>query len=183
MDPAIEQALQRLEDLAAKGAIDANKLKARQAQLRQQDRVAKLAAVSGCYIGKEGKPVAASATTGMASLDHDVLQHMLSFVRSYPRCVLLATTSKQLQPLLKAKPLADRARDAPGELVMDLVVQAMKDQGLSRAAEKRLSLVAEKFPDALDQRHWPPLSLDDFPKPPGKKRYRRAFLSLSLIHI
>ncbi|CAH0377730.1 unnamed protein product [Pelagomonas calceolata] len=177
MDAAISQALKRLEELAAKGAIDANQLKVRQDQLRQQDRVAKLAAVSGCYIGKEGKPVAASATTGMASLDHDVLQHMLSFVRSYPRCVLLATTSKQLQPLLQGKPLSDRARDAPGELVMDLVVQAMKDQGLSRAAEKRLSLVAEKFPDALDQRHWPPLSLDDFPQPPGKKRYRRVFLS------
>ena len=51
---------QRLEELATKGAIDANRLKVRQAQLRQQDRVAKLAAVSGCYIGKEGKPVAAS---------------------------------------------------------------------------------------------------------------------------
>jgi len=177
MDAAISQALKRLEELATKGAIDANKLKVRQDQLQKQDRVAKLAAVSGCYIGKEGKPVAASATTGMASLDHDVLQHMLSFVRSYPRCVLLATTSKQLQPLLQGKPLSDRARDAPGELVMDLVVQAMKDQGLSRAAEKRLSLVAEKFPDALDQRHWPPLSLDDFPQPPGKKRYRRVFLS------
>ena len=180
MDPAIEQALQRLEDLAAKGAIDANKLKARQAQLRQQDRVAKLAAVSGCYIGKEGKPVAASATTGMASLDLDVLQHMLSFVKSYPQCVLLAMTSKQLHPLLIAKPLADRARDAPGELVWDLVVQAMKSQdGLSRAAIKQLGLVVEQFPDALDQRHWPPLSLnDDFPEPPlapGRKRHRRIY--------
>ena len=54
MDSAITQALQRLEELATKGAIDANQLKVRQDQLRQQDRVAKLAAVSGCYIGKEG---------------------------------------------------------------------------------------------------------------------------------
>ena len=89
MDSAITQALQRLEELATKGAIDANQLKVRQDQLRQQDRVAKLAAVSGCYIGKEGKPVAASATTGMVNLDPDVLQHMLSFVRSYPQCVAL----------------------------------------------------------------------------------------------
>ena len=180
MDAAISQALKRLEELATKGAIDAKQLDARRAQLQRQDRVAKLAAVSGCYIGKEGKPVAASATTGMASLDHDVLQHMLSFVRSYPQCVLLATTSKKLQGLLQAKPLADRARDAPGELVWDLVVQAMKSQdGLSSAAIKQLALVAEKFPDALDQRHWPPLSLDDdFPEPPlapGQKRYRRIF--------
>ena len=56
----------------------------------------------------------------------------------------------------------------------------MKSQdGLSRAAIKRLGLVVEKFPDALDQRHWPPLSLDDdFPEPPlapGQKRYRRIF--------
>ena len=101
MDSAIHQALQRLEELATKGAIDANQLKVRQDQLRQQDRVAKLAAVSGCYIGKEGKPVAASATTGMASLDHDVLQHMLSFVKSYPRCVI-GHDDKQL---LIAKPL------------------------------------------------------------------------------
>ncbi len=180
MDPAIEQALKRLEELATKGAIDANQLEARRAQLQRQDRVAKLAAVSGCYIGKEGKPVAASATTGMVNLDPDVLQHMLSFVKSYPRCVLLATTSKQLQPLLQGKPLADRARDAPGELVWDMVVQAMKSQdGLSRAAIKQLALVAERFPDALDQRHWPPLSLDDdFPEPPlppGRRRHRRVF--------
>ena len=139
MDPAITQALRRLEELATKGAIDANRLEARQAQLQKQDRVAKLAAVSGCYIGKEGKPVAASTTTGMVNLDPDVLQHMLSFVKSYPQCVLLAMTSKQLHPLLIAKPLADRARDAPGELVWDLVVQAMKSRGLSRAAIKRLS--------------------------------------------
>ena len=179
MDAAITQALRRLEELATKGAIDANQLKVRQDQLRQQDRVAKLAAVSGCYIGKEGKPVAAT-TTGMVNLDPDVLQHMLSFVRSYPQCVLLAMTSKQLHPLLIAKPLADRARDAPGELVWDLVVQAMKSQdGLSRAAIKQLGLVVEQFPDALDQRHWPPLSLnDDFPEPPlapGRKRHRRIY--------
>ena len=99
MDPAIAQALQRLEELATKGAIDASQLKVRQDQLRQQDRVAKLAAVSGCYIVNEGKPVP-STTTGMVSLDLDVLQHMLSFVRSYPQCVLLATTSKGLQPCL-----------------------------------------------------------------------------------
>ena len=180
MDAAIAQALKRLEELATKGAIDANQLEARRAQLQRQDRVAKLAAVSGCYIGREGKPVAASATTGMASLDLDVLQHMLSFVKSYPQCVLLAMTSKQLHPLLIAKPLADRARDAPGELVWDLVVQAMKSQdGLSRAAIKQLGLVVEQFPDALDQRHWPPLSLDDdFPEPPlapGQRRHRRVF--------
>ena len=179
MDSAITQALQRLEELATKGAIDANQLEARRAQLQRQDRVAKLAAVSGCYIVNEGKPVAAT-TTGMASLDLDVLQHMLSFVKSYPQCVLLAMTSKQLQPLLKAKPLSDRARDAPGELVWDLVVQAMKSQdGLSRAAIKQLGLVVEQFPDALDQRHWPPLSLnDDFPEPPlapGRKRHRRIY--------
>ena len=179
MDPAIEQALKRLEELATKGAIDANQLEARRAQLQRHDRVAKLAAVSGCYIGREGKPVAASATTGMASLDLDVLQHMLSFVKSYPQCVLLAMTSKQLHPLLIAKPLADRARDAPGELVWDLVVQAMKSQaGLSRAAIKQLALVAEKFPGALDQRHLPSLSLDDdFPEPPlapGQRRHRRV---------
>ena len=178
MDSAITQALQRLEELATKGAIDANQLKVRQDQLRQQDRVAKLAAVSGCYIGREGKPVAASATTGMVNLDPDVLQHMLSFVKSYPRCVLLATTCKGLQPLLEAKPLSDRARDAPGELVWDLVVQAMKSQdGLSRAAIKQLGLVVEQFPDALDQRHWPPLSLDDFSEPPlapGQRRHRRV---------
>jgi hypothetical protein len=180
MDRAIEQALQRLEDLAAKGAIDAKQLEKRRAQLRRQDRVAKLAAVSGCYIVNEGKPVA-SATTGMASLDLDVLQHMLSFVKSYPLCVLVATTSKQLHPLLIAKPLADRARDAPGELMWDMVVQAMKSQdGLSRAAIKQLAFVAEKFPGALDQRHWPPLSLDDFPEPelpPGRMRHRRAGLA------
>jgi len=180
MDAAIAQALKRLEELATKGAIDANQLEARRAQLQRQDRVAKLAAVSGCYIGKEGKPVAASATTGMVNLDPDVLQHMLSFVKSYPRCVLLATTCKGLQPLLEAKPLSDRARDAPGELVWDLVVQAMKSQdGLSRAAIKQLGLVVEQFPDALDQRHWPPLSLDDdFPEPPlapGQRRHRRVF--------
>ena len=180
MDAAISQALKRLEELATKGAIDANKLKVRQDQLQKQDRVAKLAAVSGCYIGKEGKPVAASATTGMVNLDPDVLQHMFSFVKSYPQCVLLAMTSKQLHPLLIAKPLADRARDAPGELVWDLVVQAMKSQdGLSRAAIKQLGLVVEQFPDALDQRHWPPLSLDDdFPEPPlapGQRRHRRVF--------
>jgi len=180
MPAIIMQALQRLEELATKGAIDANQLEARRAQLQRQDRVANLAAVSGCYIGREGKPVAASATTGMASLDLDVLQHMLSFVKSYPQCVLLAMTSKQLHPLLIAKPLADRARDAPGELVWDLVVQAMKSQdGLSRAAIKQLGLVVEQFPDALDQRHWPPLSLDDdFPEPPlapGRKRHRRVF--------
>ena len=179
MDAAISQALKRLEELATKGAIDANQLEARRAQLQRQDRVAKLAAVSGCYIGREGKPVAA-ATTGMVSLDPDVLQHMLSFVRSYPQCVLLAMTSKQLHPLLVAKPLADRARDAPGELVWDLVVQAMKSQdGLSRGAIKQLALVAEKFPGALDQRHLPPLSLnDDFPEPPlppGRRRHRRVF--------
>ena len=179
MDAAISQALKRLEELATKGAIDANQLEARRAQLQRQDRVAKLAAVSGCYIGREGKPVAAE-TTGMVSLDPDVLQHMLSFVRSYPQCVLLAMTSKQLHPLLIAKPLADRARDAPGELVWDMVVQAMKSQdGLSRAAIKQLALVAEKFPGALDQRHLPSLSLDDdFPEPPlapGRKRHRRVF--------
>ena len=179
MDPAIEQALKRLEELATKGAIDANQLEARRAQLQRQDRVANLAAVSGCYIGREGKPVAASATTGMASLDLDVLQHMLSFVKSYPQCVLLAMTSKQLHPLLIAKPLADRARDAPGELVWDLVVQAMKSQdGLSGGAIKQLALVAEKFPGALDQRHLPSLSLDDdFPEPPlapGQRRHRRV---------
>ena len=47
MDAAISQALKRLEELAAKGAIDANQLDARRAQLQRQDRVAKLAAVSG----------------------------------------------------------------------------------------------------------------------------------------
>ena len=63
--------------------------------------------------------------------------------------------------------LADRARDAPGELVWDMVVQAMKSPRLSCAAIKQLALVAIKFPGALDQRHWPPLSLDDdFPEPP-----------------
>ena len=180
MDAAIAQALKRLEELATKGAIDANQLEARRAQLQRQDRVAKLAAVSGCYIGREGKPVAASATTGMVNLDPDVLQHMLSFVKSYPQCVLVAMTSKQLHPLLTAKLLSDRARDAPGELVWDLVVQAMKSQdGLSRAAIKQLGLVVEQFPDALDQRHWPPLSLDDdFPEPPlapGQRRHRRVF--------
>ena len=74
MDSAITQALQRLEELATKGAIDANRLEARQAQLQKQDRVAKLAAVSGCYIVNEGKPVP-STTTGMVSLDLDVLQN------------------------------------------------------------------------------------------------------------
>jgi len=178
-DAAITPALRRLEELAAKGAIDANQLDARRAQLQRQDRVANLAAVSGCYIVNEGKLVAASTTTGMFCLDLDVLQHMLSFVRSYPQCVLLATTSKQLQPLLQGKPLADRARDAPGELVWDMVVQAMKSQDhLSDAAIKQLALVAEKFPDALNQRHLPPLSLEDFPEPPlppGRMRCRRVF--------
>ena len=184
MDPAIAQALQRLEELATKGAIDASQLKVRQDQLRQQDRVAKLAAVSGCYIVNEGKPVA-SATTGMVSLDLDVLQHMLSFVRSYSDCVSLCTTSKQLQPLLQAKLVADRARNAAGELVMDLVVEAMKSEGLSRAADKRLNLIVEKFPDALDQRHWPPLSLDDFSEPPlapGQRRHRRVLREGELGH-
>ena len=184
MDAAISQALKRLEELATKGAIDANQLKVRQDQLRQQDRVAKLAAVSGCYIGKEGKPVAASATTGMASLDLDVLQHMLLFV-SYPRCVSFATTSQRLLQLLQAKPLADRARNAAGELVMDLVVEAMKSEGLSRAADNRLNLIVEKFPDALDQRHWPPLSLDDFSEPPvapGQRRHRRVLREGELGH-
>ena len=177
MDPAIMQALRRLEESAAKGAIDAKQLDARRAQLQRQDRVAKLAAVSGCYIVNEGKPVAASATT-LVSLDLDVLQHVLSFVRSYSDCVSLCTTSKQLQPLLQAKPLADRARNAAGELAWDLVVQAMKDQGLSHAADRQLTLIAKQFPDALDQRHLPPLFLDDFPEPPlapGQRRHRRVW--------
>ena len=105
----------------------------------------------------------------MVNLDPDVLQHMLSFVRSYPQCVLLAMTSK-LHPLLIAKPLSRPRAGIAGHFVGPGRTALEEPRRPSSAAIKQLALVAEKFP--LDQRHWQPLPGGDFLSrhlPPGRR--------------
>ena len=92
---------------------------------------------------------------------------------SYPWCAVLAATNKRLLALFKSKPLAARraARRAWYLTVTTLRDNALYNAmptsergyrgkyGFDESAKEELALIANKFPEALQERHLPPYAI------------------------